>query len=73
MPILTSALMGAALATVRPDGDLPEAKRAAAPPAPAIVVEGPAVPRWTIAPDPGLARRYGPRPYRPNRGIVIRF
>ena len=73
MPLITTALMGAALAAVRPDSDPPEAKRASVPPAPAIVIEGPATPRWTIAPDPRLERRYAPAPYRPNRGIVIRF
>ena len=73
MPVLTSVLMGAALAAVRQESDASETKRAAAPLDPAIVIEGPALPRWTIAPDPGLSRHYGSRPYRPHRGIVIRF
>lgn len=57
MPVLTSILIGATLAAVRPESDPPEAKSASRGPAPAIVVEGPAAPRWSIAPDPGLARR----------------
>ena len=73
MTLLTTIFMGAALAAVRTESDSPEAKSNAQPPAPTIIVEGPAEPRWTIAPDPGLARRYGPRPYRPQRGLVIRF
>ena len=73
MTLLTAIFMGAALAAMQPESSPPEAKSIAQPPAPTIVVEGPAEPRWTIAPDPALARRYGPRPYRPQRGIVIRF
>lgn len=73
MPLLTTLLAAAAVAAIRPDGDPPEAKSAAPPRAPAIVVEGPAVPRWTIQPDPRLARRYAPQPDRSRRGIVIRF
>jgi hypothetical protein len=73
MPVLTLMLTGAAFAAVRPDSDPPEAKRATPPLAPAIIVEGPATPRWTIAPDPHLARRYAPAPDRPRRGLVIRF
>jgi hypothetical protein len=73
MPFLATLLAAAAAAAMRTDSDPPEAKSPRHPSAPAIVIEGPAVPRWTIAPDPGLSRRYGPRPYRPNRGIVVRF
>jgi len=72
MPFLTTLLATAAVAGMRPEGDPPEAK-SAPPRAPAIVVEGPAAPRWTIQPDPRLSRRYGPPPDRQQRGFVIRF
>jgi hypothetical protein len=75
MPLLTSLLAAAAVAAMRTDGDPPEAKSPRHPPAsaPAIVVEGPVTRSWTIQPDPSLARRYAPPPYRPRRGIVVRF
>jgi hypothetical protein len=75
MPVLSFILSGAALAAARPDADPPQTKSACTlqSPAPAIVVEGPPALRWTIAPDPHLARRFAPPPYQLRRGIVIRF
>ena len=75
MLILASLLAVATIATARPEGDAPEAKnpRQRDETTTAIVVEGPAAPRWTIQPDPRLARRYAPRPPRAERGIVFRF
>jgi len=74
MPNLTSLLALATIATVRADGDAPEAKTPRqCHETTAIVVEGPAAPRWTIQPDPRLARRYAPRAPRAERGIVFRF
>lgn len=42
---------------------------------PEIVVESP-TPRagvWTVEPDPRLARRYAPPPYRSRNRLVLRF